>query len=165
MDTTVGWNFGVRTVAVAEKNGIAAAVLKNIFHFCGRDDYHVIEYGEPLPPDTAKPVLLLCTEMAGIDFAKWAVCIVEQELSKDVVDSAKRITFSLKRNDADFTARNIRATPDGYVAFELVGFGVIGRVRLTGGDIAKVGSVLAAACAAIGCGIPFADVLTVLDQN
>jgi hypothetical protein len=155
----------VKTVAVAENSNPSAAYIKNIFRFCGRENYRVIKYGWPLPKGTVKPVLLLRTRISGIDLKKWAVCVAEWELSKYVQGAAKRITFSLKRNDADFTARNIRITPNGNVAFEIVGFGVIGRVRLRGSDLSKVEAVLAAACAAVGCGIPFAEVLSALNIN
>ncbi|MFU0833007.1 MAG: DUF4346 domain-containing protein [Oscillospiraceae bacterium] len=156
---------GVKAVAVAEKGSSSAALLKNIFRICGHEDYRVVKYGNMLPKGMVKPVLLLCMRMNGIDVKKWAVCVAERELSEYVQGAAKRITFSLKRNDADFTARNIRITPDGNTTFEIVGFGVIGRVRLRGSDLSKVEAVMAAACAAVGCGIPFAEVLSTLNQS
>ena len=165
MRNTAETSSCVKAVAVAEKENFSAAYLKNIFRFCGREDYRVVKYGTALPKGTAKPVLLLRTHRNDIDLTKWAVCVVEQELSELVKGAAKRITFSLKRNDADFTARNIRITPNGNAAFEIVGFGVIGRVWLNRGDLSKVEAVLAAACAAVGCGIPFAEVLRTLNLN
>ena len=74
------------------------------------------------------------------------------------------ITYALGRDDADCTAHIIRTTPDGHVAFEIVGIGVIGRVRLRGG-LSCVGDALAAAAAAVGAGVPFADVLTALNGD
>lgn len=165
MRTTTGTVSSVKVIAVAESGSSSAAYLKDIFRICGCENYRVVKYGTILPKGTAKPVLLLRTRINDIDVNKWAACVAERELSTCVHGAAKRITFSLKRNDADFTARNIRIMPNGKTAFEIVGFGVIGRVRLSGGDLSKVEAVLAAACAAVGCGIPFADVLSSLNHS
>jgi hypothetical protein len=152
-----------KTVVVAEKEGGSAVLLSQIFRLCGRDRYRVVKYGKPLPSGAAKSVLLLCGETGEPITAKWDVCVAERELSHRTVNAEKLITYSLTRDDADFTARNIRMTPDGNAAFEIVGFGVIGRVRLKGGGFPDVGRALAAACAAVGAGIPFAEVLTALN--
>ncbi|QAT50145.1 hypothetical protein EQM14_10420 [Caproiciproducens sp. NJN-50] len=154
----------VKMVAVAERGGGSAAVLSWIFQFCGRDRCRVMEYGKPLPRGAAKSVLLLCGDAAESDPEGWDVCVAERELSFRAAGAAKLITYSLARDDADFTARNIRMTPDGDAAFEIVGFGVIGRVRLNGGSLSDVEEVLAAACAAVGAGIPFAEVLKALNS-
>lgn len=152
-----------KTVAVAEKGGGSAAALSRIFRFCGRDYCRVVEYGEPLPPGAAKSVLLLCGDTGKTEPDGWDVCVAERELSFRAAGAEKVITYSLTRNDADFTARNIRMTPEGNIAFEIVGFGVIGRVRLSGGSLSGVEEVLAAACAAVSAGIPFAEVLKALN--
>lgn len=153
-----------KMVAVVEKGGGSAAVLNWIFRFCGRDRCRAVDYGEPLPRGAAKSVLLLCEDTENANPDVWDVCVAERELSFRAAGAGKLITYSLARNDADFTARNIRMTPDGDAAFEIVGFGVIGRVRLSGGCLSDVEEILAAACAAVGAGIPFAEVLKALNS-
>lgn len=154
----------VKMVAVVEKSGGSAAALNWIFRFCGRDCCRVMEYGKRLPRGAAKSVLLLCGDTEELRLDGWGVCVAERELSFRAAGAAKLITYSLARDDADFTARNIRMTPDGDAAFEIVGFGVIGRVRLRGGNLSDVEDVLAAACAAVGSGVPFAEVLKALNS-
>lgn len=73
------------------------------------------------------------------------------------------ISYSTDRDGADFTARNIRFSP-GITAFEIVGVGIIGRVRLKTGDRNAVSVALAAAAAAIAARIPFADILEALNS-
>lgn len=164
MITTAGCGLCIKAVMVAEKDGCAETVLKEIFRFCGRDDYCVVPYGNPMPKQRVKSVLLLCGDIGDEDMSQWGVCVAERELAGRIAGVKKLITYSLARDDADFTARNIRMTPDGDAAFEIVGFGVIGRVRLKGGVISCVGEVLSAACAAVGAGIPFAEVLKALNE-
>ncbi|WP_411676275.1 hypothetical protein [Caproicibacter sp.] len=165
MKSTTDCGHCTKAVAIVEKDGRAAALLKKIFLHCGRGHNLVVEYGDPLPPVATKSVLLLCGDTAEFDPRDWAVCVVERELSDRAVGAARTITFSMVRNEADFTARDVRTIANGDVAFEIVGFGVIGRVRLPGGDLSEVSGALAAACAAVGAGIPFADVLTALNQR
>lgn len=153
-----------RVVSVVEKNGGASAALRRIFRFCGRKNCCVRSEGEAVPPDDGKAVLLICGDGGRLDPGQWAVCVAERELSGRAAGARRLITYSLGRDDADFTARNIRETPDGRVAFEIVGIGVIGRVRLRG-DLSCVGDALAAAAAAVGAGVPFADVLTALNGD
>ena len=73
-------------------------------------------------------------------------------------------TYSSKTDLADFTARNIRFTTAGFVAFEIVGVGIIGRVKLNTRDSGAVDDALAASAAAVATGIPFADVLKALNS-
>ena len=150
-----------KIVSVIEKDGRAAAALREIFALCGRSNCRVSSYGAPLPP-RARPVLLVCGDCGGLDVSGYSVCVAERELS-DRVASPSLITYSTGRDDADFTARNIRRLPDGRAAFEIVGIGVIGRVRLRNGDLTAVAPSLAAAAAAVGAGIPFAEVLRALN--
>ncbi len=150
-------------VAVAEKEGRTAAVLKQIFRLCGREHYYVAEYGKAFPPEVVRSVLLLCVDPRE-KISGWPVCVAEWELANLATEAGKLITYSLAKNDANFTARNIRAAPDGTIAFEMVGFGIIGRVRLCDGSPAGVEESLAAACAAVGAGIPFAEILQALNQ-
>ena len=155
--------LNAKTVVVYEKGGDSASELGRIFRLCGRGCFRVLEYNAPLPRDTGKPVLLLCGDAGELNPDDWSVCVAEREISFRAGKDLKLITYSLGRDDADFTARNMRKTPDGGTAFEIVGFGVIGRVRLKGG-LSDVEPLLAAACAAVGAGIPFAEVLKALNS-
>ena len=71
------------------------------------------------------------------------------------------VTYSSGNDEADYTARNIRGRADG-VDFELVGTGVIGRVRLgIPGDFSVYNALAAASCA-LTLGMPFAKVVDAL---
>lgn len=151
-----------KIVSVVEKDGSATAALRRIFRLCGRENCRVAERGAPVPLRAGKAVLLVCGDCGAVDASKWPVCVAERDLSDRITGSRRMITYSLGRDDADFTARNVRRMPGGRVTFEIVGIGVIGRVRLADGDPASVGGALAAAAAAVGAGIPFAEVLSAL---
>ena len=73
----------------------------------------------------------------------------------------RRITYSALKYEADYTARNIRQRADG-VDFELVGTGVIGRVRLAIPGEFSVYNAMAAASCALTLGMPFAKVVEAL---
>ena len=75
----------------------------------------------------------------------------------------KTVTFSAKSDAADYTARNIRQRPDG-VDFELVGTGVIGRVRLAVPGRFSVYNALGAAACALTLGLPFQPVVDALGR-
>jgi hypothetical protein len=75
----------------------------------------------------------------------------------------KIVTYSSEWDGADFTARNIRTLPGGVTAFEIVGIGIIGRVRLERGCEEDVEAALAAAAAATEAGVPFAEALGALN--
>ena len=70
-------------------------------------------------------------------------------------------TYSAKDDSADYTAKEIRPRPDG-VDFELVGTGVIGRVRLGIPGEFSVYNALAAAACALRLGMPFDKVIAAL---
>ena len=75
----------------------------------------------------------------------------------------KTVTFSAGNDAADYTARNIRQRPDG-VDFELVGTGVIGRVRLAVPGRFSVYNALGAAACALTLGLPFQPVVDALGK-
>lgn len=70
-------------------------------------------------------------------------------------------TYSASRDEADYTAKNIRPRPDG-VDFELVGTGEIGRVRLPIPGLFSVYNSMAAASCALSLGLPFQQVVETL---
>ncbi len=70
-------------------------------------------------------------------------------------------TYSAKDDAADYTAHEIRQRPDG-VDFELVGTGIIGRVRLGIPGLFSVYNAMAAAVCALRLGLPFDRVIGAL---
>ena len=73
-------------------------------------------------------------------------------------------TFSVGRDEADYTARNIHKRPDG-VDFELVGTGEIDRVRLPiPGDFSVYNAMAAAACG-LAVGLPFDKTVQALSSS
>ena len=121
--------------------------------------------GEPVSQDTQPMVLLLCDSKEAEYAKNFSICVADYELAAlPALEGLKLLTYSTTSNSADFTARNIRQTPEGFTAFEIIGVGVIGRVKLVAGSEESIGCALAAAAAAIACGIPFAEVLDALNN-
>ncbi|HEX3039023.1 MAG TPA: hypothetical protein VHP54_01845 [Caproiciproducens sp.] len=154
-----------KVIAVYDKNGYTTQVLKKILAFCGRGNCRVAPAGEPTEPGVHPAVLLLCDAVKAADADRFPVCVAGYDIAaRPELQGLRPVTFSAESDSADFTARNIRRTQDGFTAFEIVGVGVIGRVRLAGDSVPYVGAVLAAAAAAISCGIAFAEVLEALNH-
>ncbi|MDR0532096.1 MAG: UDP-N-acetylmuramoyl-L-alanyl-D-glutamate--2,6-diaminopimelate ligase [Oscillospiraceae bacterium] len=74
------------------------------------------------------------------------------------------VTYSLRSNGADYTAKNIVLRADG-VAYELVGRSIIGRVRFGVPGAFSVYNSLAAACTALELGLPLQTVLEAIEQS
>ena len=154
-----------KLIAVSDKKGHTIAVLNNILSCCERGSYCVAPAGEPLPPNITPAVLLLCDEEKIADAELFSACVACYEFAAlPELAALHPLTYSIKSDCADFTARNIRQTPDGFIAFEIVGVGVIGRVKLAVHTEESVQVLLAAASALVACGIPFAEVLNVLNN-
>ncbi len=155
----------VKLIAVSEKSGYTIAVLKDILARCGRSCYRVVSVEEQLPPDASLAVLLLCSAAVPDDADRYSVCVAAYEFAaQPELAVLHPLTYSVKSDSADFTARNIRQTQDGFTAFEIVGVGVIGRVKLAARTEGAVCAALSAAAASIACGIPFAEVLDALNN-
>ena len=159
------FHSGVKLIAVCDKSGHTIEVSKNILALCGCDSYRVAPADEPVGQDV-QPMVLLFRDAEKIKDAKlFSACVADYELAvRPELDGLHLLTYSITSNNADFTARNIRQTQDGFAAFEIVGVGVIGRVKLAAGCDQSVETALAAAAAAIACGIPFAEVLEALNH-
>ncbi|HCC03138.1 MAG TPA: hypothetical protein DHW78_04375 [Ruminococcaceae bacterium] len=92
-------------------------------------------------------------------------CLAEYTLREDPrFAGVKLTTYSLENDRADYTARGLHTTPEGYKAFEIVGTGCIGRVRLRMLPACGEELILIAASAAVVCGAPFAQVLSSLHK-
>lgn len=154
-----------KQIVVLEKDGHTIEVLRQILKSCKKENYTAASAGEPLPPGTPCSVLLLCGPELPEGAAGYGTCVADLESALQPGFSGPEhfVTYSVDRNDADYTAKNIRTLRDGFTAFEIVGSGIIGRVRL-GEKIPGVRCALAAASAAVAAGIPFADVLRALND-
>jgi UDP-N-acetylmuramoyl-L-alanyl-D-glutamate--2,6-diaminopimelate ligase len=75
----------------------------------------------------------------------------------------RRVSYSARSGEADYSAHNIVNRPGG-VDFELVGLGVIGRVRFGTPGAFSVYNALAAGVAAVAMGLPFAGVVDWLSE-
>jgi len=71
---------------------------------------------------------------------------------------ARPVTYSIRRNDADYTAKQVQLGP-GSVGYELVCNGAIGRVRYGVPGEFSVYNTMAAACAALELGVEMQDVV------
>lgn len=157
-------NMG-KLIAVSGESGYTSFILKNILTFCGRENCRVAPAdAEPLPAEQPA-VLLLC---GGRDFEaakRFSRCVADYaDAGRPELAGVPLLTYSLQSDSADFTARNIRSAPAGGVSFEVVGVGVIGRVRLSCGGEELAEPVLAATAAAIAAGVPFAVALDAVNR-
>lgn len=156
-----------KIIAVYEREGRSADILRSILGLCGREECFSVFSQGTLPPEAPPSVCLLCaqTEREALPPGR-PVCAAEYGLvpSLDSSDFSQIITYSMTEDGADFTVRNIRTARDGSVAFEMVGIGIIGRVRLRSEDPVDAVSALAAFAAAVGAGVPFADALEALNR-
>lgn len=75
--------------------------------------------------------------------------------------ACEKLTYSIRTDGCDYTAKNIKNRADG-VAFELVGNGVIGRVKLPIPGKFSVYNALGAAVTAMALGFPFVTVVEAL---
>jgi hypothetical protein len=159
------FHSAAKLIAVCDKSGHTIEVLKNIMTLCGRSNYKVVPVGEPVGQDVHPTVLLFCDAEKVEEAQRFSTCVAGYELTASPeLDGLHPLTYSITSDNADFTARNIRQTPDGSTAFEIVGVGVIGRAKLAAGCEKSVSTALASAAAAIACGIPFAEVLEALNH-
>jgi hypothetical protein len=154
-----------KLIAVCDKTGHTTQVLKKILNFCGRDGIRVSSAAEPAEPTLHPMVLLFCDAVKVPDADRFSICVANYDIAaRPELQGLQLVTFSVESDSADFTARNIHRTQDGCTAFEIVGVGVIGRVKLAGDSTKYVEAVLAAAAAAISSGIAFAEVLEALNH-
>jgi len=78
--------------------------------------------------------------------------------------SAAPVTYSLSSNNADYTAKNLSLRADG-VSYELVGRGIIGRVKFGMPCAFSFYNSLAAACTALELGLELPQVLRALEDS
>lgn len=78
--------------------------------------------------------------------------------------SIQTVTFSVNKDNADYTAKNVICTAGG-VQYELLGKGDIGRVQIRIPGHFTVYNSMGAAICALEAGLPFEQVLTLLAQS
>ena len=95
-----------------------------------------------------------------------AVVNMDDEAGPQMLENsgAAPVTYSLSRDDADYTAKNVSLRADG-VSYELVGRGIIGRVKFGVPGAFSVYNSLAAACAALELGLELPQVLQALERS
>ncbi len=153
-----------KLIAVCDKSGHTTEVLKKLLKICGRNSYHVLPANAPFEPVLQPAVLLYYDVLAAADACRFPLCVARYESAGDSqLQGLNPLTFSMENNYADFTACNIRRV-ENLIQFEIVGIGVIGRVRLPCEYESWVEIFLAAAAAAISCGVPFAEVMEALNH-
>ena len=165
------FNSAKKLIAVCDKSGNTTSILKKILKFCNRENY-VVSSTEKPAHENIQPAVLLLSDVDKKTFSdEFPVCVCDYAFSAvREISCLQPLTYSSKSDEADFTAKNIRITESGHLAFEIIGVGVIGRVRLNIKDKSQQGyeeivsNALGAASAAISCGIPFAEVLNALNN-
>jgi UDP-N-acetylmuramate-alanine ligase len=152
-----------KLIAVCGKNGHTISILRWILSECGRC-CRAVFLGEEEPGSSRLAVLLLSGPSDASQAEKFETCVADYDFSAmPQIAQLHPLTYSVGNDSADFTARNVREK-DGVTTFEIVGVGVIGRVRLADCNEKCVKSALAAAAAAVACGNPFAEVLKALNS-
>ncbi|HHV32309.1 hypothetical protein [Caproiciproducens sp. LBM24188] len=154
----------VKLIAVSDPNGMIGSILKKIMDLCGRTNCRVAPAGEPLRPEEVPYLLLAGTGEFADAAGKFQKYVAPYENQKGSPGPNQCfVTYSMEDDRADYTVKNIRRSPDGQMTFEIVGAGVIGRVKRNSGQAEFVEQALAAAAAAMTAGISFAEVLDALN--
>ena len=111
-------------------------------------------------------ILVLCdAEEVNADFIeKFNNIVLPYSFSENLSIKEKNVLFySINSNEADLIAKNINPQDDKTV-FELLGTGVIGRVKLSKSSQLSVELVLAVSSTLVAMGVPLAVVLNVINQ-
>lgn len=151
---------------IAVSNGAERATyfLGKILRKSGNDAFSVVNVQKAV--EQGNPVsALLASDPQELPLpALFSVCVMRFEPERPKPVGYRNVfTYSIQWDGADFTARNIRALPDGTAVFEMVGVGIIGRVRLEHARDGDVEASLAAAAVAMAAGVPFAGILNALN--
>ncbi|MDD4807453.1 MULTISPECIES: hypothetical protein [Caproicibacterium] len=135
------------------------SLLNRLLQSCGLTDLQAV-----LPGKEKKKVLLVADREPMLRYVSgFQRCLASYPLREDPrLHSVQLFTYSLESDSADYNARGLHVTPQGYTAFEIVGVGCIGRVRLKSLAEGEEERILAAVAAAVVCGAPLAKVLSCL---
>lgn len=170
-----------RLITVLQQNtaGAAQGILHKIFAYCaqktaGREEggfrYRITECtsvdGLPRVMKGTAPDTLIINDNIPQNPALWQQAaryknlVLPYEIIAELPEQmpCRLYSYSVHSDSAGLTARNIR-TFETRTLFEIVGIGVIGRVRYSRCGEAEIGQILAAASAATACSFPFACIL------
>lgn len=103
----------------------------------------------------------LAAKLKLFKMSKKAIVNIDDEYANQVIAACECpvITFSANKNEADYTAKEIKFAPDS-VSYELVTNCNIGRVKISTPGIFSVYNSMAAGIAGIAIGITFQDVVS-----
>jgi len=95
--------------------------------------------------------------------SKIAVINADDEWAQPITEgiTCPVVTYAVKRNEADYVAKNVRPRPAG-MDFELVGTGEIARVRLAMPGMFSVYNAMATAACALALGVSFEQTIEAL---
>ena len=157
---------GKKIIAVSNSAERETYLLKKIIRDSGRNGVFAVVPADEAVQRGLKATVLLVQEPPKATEPEPLPVLVTKFRPEQEKPAGPRniITYSTEWDGADFTARNVRALPDGVTAFEIVGVGIIGRVHLAQGCSDDVEAALAAAAAATAAGIPFAEALGALNE-
>lgn len=151
----------MRSIVAAEER--TRVLISALCEACGRTELKAVaphrETGAPLLLIVDRPALLVHADAFPKILVEYSLCAA-LPLSTCAVT-----TYSLEEDSADYTARNLRVTPEGFTAFEIVGTGCIGRVRLQHLPAGGQSVILQAVGAVVACGVPFAVALSTLQKR
>lgn len=156
----------VRALAeILRENGYTVSFARD-----GEADFLLLPSGEDFSSSGRIAVYLPDSEnftQKSAEYAeKLACCVIDYDCPlREKITGCKLLTYSMDSDFADFTVRNLRQTPDGGLVFEMVGIGLIGRIKLPEGTRETVKRTLVLVAAALVCGVPFAGVLDVLNRG
>ena len=105
----------------------------------------------------AKRFLFSISDLAVVNF--------DDEYGKRIINdlNSRKATYSAVSNESTYTAKSINYRPNG-VDYEMVGFGLIGRIKLkTAGKFSVYNSLAAAVCAK-ELGLPLNDITDALNS-
>lgn len=123
-----------------------------------------VNFPEKFIPEAALVVGKFDSIINENDFKRFEHVVLPYSLSESIAQKGKNIIFySMNSNEADLIAKNINPQEDRTV-FELLGTGVIGRVKLSKKSGFSVELVLAVSSALVAMGVPLASVLGVMNQ-
>jgi hypothetical protein len=153
-----------KIIAVSNGDERVTYFLGKILRRNGNDTFSVMDVQKAVECGDTVSVLLSPGPQEFLSPELFSVCVMKFEPEKPKPIGFRSVfTYSTRWDGADFTARNIRTLPDGTVVFEMVGVGIIGRVRLERAQDGDVEASLAAAAVAMAAGIPFAGILDALN--
>lgn len=159
---------GKKIIAVSDEAVRESYFLSLILSRCGRNLYSAASESRVLSSSREAAALLSPNPAETPDPVSFPVLVTKYRSDGGTAScegSRKTVTYAVDCDGANFTARNVRPMAGGITAFEIVGVGVIGRVRLKTGDRNDAEASLAAAAAAIAAGLPFAAALDALNGS